>query len=238
MPTDERGKTVFAFAELVHNRGMHIVRTYYIRVSAGVFVALALSIGASVLIRLSVVPFTYTSIHDVPQSEVVIILGASVVDKKPSPILEERIETAIHLYHIGKVSKILVSGDNGERSYDEVSAVRTYLTNAGIPASDIFLDHAGFDTYSSMFRAREIFEVTSAIIVTQDFHLPRALYIARHVGINAYGMVADGGQSSWYSYFREIPASIKALFDLATDRSPKYLGLHYPLTGNATSTWY
>jgi SanA protein len=184
-------------------------------------------------------PFTYQSLNDVPHVQVAIILGASVVHNKPSPILASRADTALALYHAGTVEKILVTGDNGELSHDEVTAVRKYLTDAGIPDADIFLDHAGFDTYSSMYRARDVFEVTSAIIVTQDFHLPRALYIARHLGLTAYGIVSDGGESSWYNYLREIPASDKALYDLWTARVPKYLGTHFPLDLSvATSTWY
>ncbi|MCI0559484.1 MAG: YdcF family protein, partial [Nitrososphaera sp.] len=112
------------------------------------------------------------------------------------------------------------TGDDGERDYNEVTPVRAYLTDAGIPPEDIFLDHAGFDTYSSMYRATHVFHVTSATIVTQDFHLPRALYIARHLGLTAYGVVAKGHGGLWRDYAREIPASVKALWDLALYREP------------------
>ncbi len=191
-----------------------------------------------VAMRLEMQRYIYVSLDQVPHAEVAIILGASVIHGAPSPILARRTDTAIKLYQKGTVSKILVTGDNGALSHDEVTPVRKYLIEAGIPAADIFLDHAGFDTYSSMFRAREIFQAHSAIVVSQDFHLPRALFIARRLGMNAYGVVAEGDAASVYDYAREIPASDKVLLDLAQHRLPKYLGPHIPLTGDGTTTWY
>jgi len=166
------------------------------------------------------------------------VLGASVVRGAPSPILRARADAAIALYKAEKVQKILVTGDNGALSHDEVTPVRKYLLDAGIPAGDIFLDHAGFDTYSSMYRARDVFAVDSMIIVTQDFHLPRAVFLARHLGLTAYGFVADGGEGKVYSYLREVPASVKALGNLLVGRVPKYLGDTIPITGDGSTTWY
>src|SRR6185295_18531017 len=97
----------------------------------------------------------------------------------------------IELYKAGTVSKILVSGDNSTVSHNEVNPVRDYLLASGIPDRDIFLDHAGFDTYSTMYRARDIFGVASILIATQSFHLPRAVFIARALGVDAYGVDAD-----------------------------------------------
>jgi SanA protein len=178
----------------------------------------------------------YSSVADVPKAEVAIVPGASVLFGKPSPVLASRADVAIELYDSGKVSKILVTGDNGERTHDEVTPVRKYLIDAGIPADDIFLDHAGFDTYSSMYRARAVFDAQSVIIVTQDFHLPRAVYIAEHLGLTSYGVIAPG-QGSLFDYIREIPASDKALWDLVSARMPKFLGGPFPLSGSGTSTW-
>ena len=176
--------------------------------------------------------------EDVPQTRAALVLGASVVRGKPSPVLEERAHTAVALYMMGKVSKILVTGDNGALTHDEVTPVRKYLTDAGVKSEDIFLDHAGFDTYSSMYRARDVFRADSLTIVTQDFHIPRAVFVARELGIQAYGVVPERGQGDVYDYIREIPASMKALFDLATKRAPKYLGDTIPLSGDGTVTWY
>lgn len=190
-----------------------------------------------VSMRYAMQPSMFASVADVPKTNVAIVLGASVYRDKPSPVLEKRAAKAVELYRANKVTKILVTGDNGALTYDEVTPVRKYLLDAGISAEDIFLDHAGFDTYSSMFRAREIFGAESAAIVTQDFHLPRALYIARALGINAYGVVARGDGSE-KDYMREIPASVKSVFDVFLKRSPKYLGEKIPLSGDGSTTWY
>ncbi|HUO50087.1 MAG TPA: ElyC/SanA/YdcF family protein [Candidatus Paceibacterota bacterium] len=190
-----------------------------------------------ILMRASVDRFLFTSLVEVPSAEVAIVPGASVFEGEPSPVLAARANAAIALFQMGKVSRILVTGDNSALNHDEVSPVRRYLLAAGIPADDIFLDHAGFDTYSSMYRAKVIFGVASAIIVTQDFHLPRALFLARELGIQAYGYDA-GGPASISDYLREIPAADKALFDLLVARVPKFLGPMIPISGSGVSTWY
>ena len=221
----------------MHNSGMLIVRSYYRPVVAILLLGGVVCLCVPIMIRFAMEPYTYTALEDVPATEVAIVLGASVEKGKPSPILAARADMAIQLYDAGKVKKILVTGDNGELTHDEVTPVRKYLTDAGIPNDDIFLDHAGFDTYSSMYRARTVFDASSATIVTQDFHLPRALYIARHLGITAYGVIADG-RGTPSDYIREVPASDKALLDLVISRRPMYLGIQYPLTQSGTSTWY
>ena len=216
---------------------MHVFRQSYRILLIAILLIALVCIAIPIGMRLSVEPFIYASGSDVPTSEVAIVLGASVINGKPSPILAARADAAIQLYEMGKVSKILVTGDNGELTHDEVNPVQRYLLAAGIRPEDIFLDHAGFDTYSSMYRAIAVFHATSATIVTQDFHLPRSLFIARHLGLQAYGVVADG-QGNAYDYLREVPASDKALFDLIANRLPQYLGQPFPLTGSGTSTWY
>jgi len=188
--------------------------------------------------RASTAGFVYTSVDAVPQTEVALVLGASVAGGQLSSILAARADTAIALYKAGKVAKILVTGDNGALNHDEVTPVRKYLLDAGIPAGDIFLDHAGFDTYSSMYRARSVFEVKSMTIVTQDFHLPRAVFLARTLGVEAYGVVAAEDPGGFYNYLREVPASWKALLDLALRREPKYLGSLIPISGDGSTTWY
>jgi SanA protein len=228
---------LFTGGKPMHNSAMRFVRRYYLWAIALILLLALVCIAVPIAMRLAVQSYTYTSFQNIPVTQVAIVLGASVVGGKPSPILAARADMAIQLYEAGKVSKILVTGDNGELSHDEVTPVREYLTAAGIPDDDIFLDHAGFDTYSSMYRALKVFDVTSATIVTQDFHLPRSLSIARSLGIDAYGVVADG-QGTPYDYLREVPASDKALWDLLTGRLPKYLGTQYPITGSGTSTWY
>lgn len=217
---------------------MRFVRRYYAIAFVAALAIIALAMMVPIVMRFIVDPYITQSVDEVPHTEVAMILGASVYRGRPSPILAERADSAIALYKADKVSKILVTGDNGALSYDEVTPVRKYLLDAGIPSQDIFLDHAGFDTYSSMYRAREVFLARSLTIVTQDFHLPRALWIARHLGLEAYGVVAKGGEHSPEDYIREIPASVKALLNVLVDRQPKYLGPTLPLSGNGEETWY
>ncbi len=182
-------------------------------------------------------PYMYFSIAAVPQEPVAVVLGASVTGQRMlSPIFQERVDEALALYRGGKVSKILVSGDNATLSHDEVDPVAAYLIAHGVPTENIFLDHAGFDTYSSMYRARAIFGVTSIIVVSQAFHLPRALFIAHALGIQAVGMSAGQGIQYFFNYVREIPASVKAAFDIMTNRVPEYLGPQIPISGSGIST--
>lgn len=167
--------------------------------------------------------YIFTDVASVPQSDVGIVLGASVVQGKPSPILQARAGAAVRLYEVGQIKKILVTGDDDQPDYDEVTPVSRYLLDAGISPEDIILDHGGLDTYSSMYRARNVFDVSSAIVITQDFHMPRALFLARALGMDAYGFVAVGGDMLTREYAREIPASIKAGVDLLAKRKPRYL---------------
>ena len=118
----------------------------------------------------------YSDINNVPKSYTGLVLGAFVSERgTPSYVLRQRLDKAVELYKAGKIERILVSGDHGKKNYDEVNGMKEYLLKNGIPLKDIFLDHAGFDTYSSMVRAKEIFEVDSVIIITQKFHLPRSV---------------------------------------------------------------
>ena len=217
---------------------MHFIRRHFSVALVFVLTLIALAMMVPIVMRTLVDRYITTTVDSVPRTEVALVLGASVYRGKPSPVLAERADVAVALYRANKVSKILVTGDNGTLFYDEVTPVRKYLLGAGIPSQDIFLDHAGFDTYSSMYRAREVFLARSLTIVTQDFHLPRALWIARRLGLDAYGIVAAGGENSPSDYIREIPAAIKALLNVLTDRQPKYLGPTIPLSGNGEETWY
>ena len=181
--------------------------------------------------------FIFQTVEEAPTSTVAIVLGASVVRGEPSPILQERADVALALYQQGKVSKILVSGDDSTETNNEVNPVQRYLENEGVRGVDIFLDHAGFDTYSSMYRARDVFLVNDAIIVTQAFHLPRAVFLARSLGLNASGVTADQRGMALYNYLREVPASLKATLNLMFARVPKYLGEQFPITGDGQETW-
>ena len=197
----------------------------------------------SMLLITYVTVSTYSSIFEnvdqVPNKPVALLLGASVRSSGAlSPVLKERADAAYELYSKKKVLKILVSGDNSSLAYDEVYPVGKYLMSIGVPQSDIFLDYAGFDTYSSVFRAKKIFGVTSMIIVSQAFHLPRALFIARHMGISALGVDASRpGDLYINNTLREILATVKAFFDLLTHRQSRYLGPSFNVLGSGIATW-
>jgi SanA protein len=183
-------------------------------------------------------PYIYQSAAAAPTTTVALVLGASVYqDGTLSPVLAARADRAVELYMQGKVHKILVTGDNSAISHNEVNPVGKYMAAAGVPKEDIFLDHAGFDTYSSMYRARDVFTIAQMAIVSQPFHLARAVYIARSLGIDAYGVAAGEGGDFFYNELREVPATMKALVDLAIGREPKYLGPLHPIEGDGTETW-
>jgi vancomycin permeability regulator SanA len=174
-----------------------------------------------------------------PECDAIIVLGAFVSENQPSPVLEDRLLYAYRLYEAKKAPKILVSGDHGQHEYDEVNTMKNWLIQKGVPRENIFLDHAGFDTYDTMYRAKKIFGIKSAIISTQDFHIGRSLYIARRLGIDAWGYPSE--DKPLYPmevyYVREWLAREKAFLD--TDilrRKPKFEGEAIPISGNGLLT--
>ncbi len=191
-------------------------------------------------VNLKTKQYIFSEIEKVPKTEVALILGAKVfTDGRLSDMLRDRADMAIELYKSGKVSKILMSGDHGTKEYDEVNAVKKYLLEKGISGNDIFLDYAGFDTYDSMYRAKEIFQAQSVSIISQNFHLPRAVYIGRSLGLEAYGISADthvyGGIEN--NRNREILANIKAFWDVNLLVKSKFLGELIPLSGDSKKSW-
>ena len=156
----------------------------------------------------------------------IIVLGAGIRGNAPSPMLEDRLITGLELYNKNISNKIIVSGDHGRANYDEVNVMKNYLIEQNIPSENIFMDHAGFSTYDSIYRAKEIFKVNKAIIVTQEYHLYRALYIAKELGIEAYGVSATkriyGNQMK--RDIREFAARIKDFIKCIFKPKSKYLG--------------
>lgn len=210
----------------------------YIRISIVSLCTLAVcSIALAITISLLTRAHIHNDVAGLSSAQAVLILGAGVYSNKTlTPILQDRVDTAISVYKQGLATKILVSGDNSKLSYNEVVPVHEYLVSAGIPASDIFLDYAGFDTYDSMYRARTIFQVESVIVVTQAFHLPRAVYIAQALGIKAQGIETQGTDGTSMNYLREVPADIKAFIDIAFKSKPTYEGEIIPITGDGRAT--
>jgi SanA protein len=177
-----------------------------------------------------------TDVKQLKEAYTGIVLGASVKpDKSLSLILQDRVDAALLAYGNKKFKKFLLSGDHGKKNYDEVNAMKNYLNDRGVPDEDIFLDHAGFDTYDTMYRARDVFKVKSAIVFTQEFHLPRAIYIGKKMGLNVQGYVADQHEYPGNSRFarREWLANMKAWIELNIEKTPTYSGKVTPITGDS-----
>ncbi len=176
-----------------------------------------------------------SKVADVPHTTVAIVPGALVAaDGKMSGMLADRVQDAAALWHAGKVERILVSGDHHTWAYDEPDTMRKALIKDGVPAQVIFEDHAGFDTWETMVRARSIFNIRDAVVVTQGFHMPRALFLADAAGIQATGLIADQhsyGAQGTRSNLREVASRVKALAD-STLGTPAVGGAKIPITGN------
>jgi vancomycin permeability regulator SanA len=198
--------------------------------SAGIAAGVAL-LGSVVWVRAAASGHTYADrdLAHVPPAPVALVLGAQVYPSgTPSPFLAGRLDLAKRLYDAGLVEVVLVSGDNMAREYNEPDAMRDYLLDAGVPADKVVADYAGFDTYDSCARAERIFGVRRATVVTQTFHLPRAVALCRRLGIDANGVGDDSAkryaQTWWFSSSRENGACLKAALDLLSGRDPAHLG--------------
>jgi SanA protein len=199
--------------------------------------------GCNLIVLASAADCVYTTMDAVPKKTAIIILGASVHGDRLSMVLEDRTLAGIALYNLDGNAKLLLSGDHGQQYYDEVNAMRKYiLANApGVADEAIFMDHAGFDTYDSLYRAKYIFGVDQAIIVTQSFHISRAVYIAKSLGIDAVGYAVDETKYKWALrtkwLLREYISRVKAVMDVETDALPTYTGEPIPITGDGRTTW-
>jgi len=203
-----------------------------------IFISAAFFFGAQIYIVQATNNYLLGDASSAPVSDAVMVLGAMVYNNgKPSPVLRARLDYGYELYALGKAKKILVSGDHGRVDYDEVNIMKDYLMAKGVPREDIFMDHAGFNTYDSMYRARDIFCIKTLLICTQDFHIARSVYIARSLGIDAYGYPCrDDTAYKTYNKLRESLARVKAIADTITKRKPKYLGDIIPISGDGILT--
>ena len=177
----------------------------------------------------------YSLLKDV---DCILILGAGIWGDKPSPMLQDRLDEGVKLYKEGIASKIIMSGDHGREEYDEVNIMKQYAVDRGVPSEDIFMDHAGFSTYESIYRAKEIFDADNIVIVTQEYHLYRALYIADKLNINAYGVNSDPRKYSGQTFreLREILARNKDFINCIIKPEPTYLGESIPVSGDGDIT--
>ena len=169
----------------------------------------------------------------------ILVLGCFVKDDgRPSDMLHDRLTRSVELYDLSAAPKLLMSGDHGRVEYDEVAAMKQFAIDEGIPSEDVFMDHAGFSTYESIYRAKEIFQADKILIVTQEYHLYRALYIADQLGVEAYGVSSD-----YHTYvgqfmrdFREILARVKDCATCIFKPEPTYLGDAIPIFGDGNLT--
>ncbi len=199
-----------------------------------------IALGINLFVRLStkkqiIKEDQYSNLSDV---DCIIILGAGIWGDKPSPMLEDRLQEGIKLYQNNVSDKIIMSGDHGKKEYDEVNIMKNYVVERGIPSENIFMDHAGFSTYESIYRAKEIFQAKKIVIVTQKYHLYRALYIANRLGIEAYGVGSDPRQyvGATNREIREILARNKDFIKCIFKPKPTYLGDTIPVNGNGDVT--
>lgn len=180
---------------------------------------------------------TAESISD-KQADAVMVFGARVTNGILSDTLKNRVDKAIELYKAGVVGKILMTGDHGRENYDEVNAMKQYAVDKGVPADDVFCDHAGFNSYESLYRARDVFMCKSVILVTQEFHIYRTLYLAERLGLEAYGVIAPDAANAngLYNEMRETLARVKAVFNGMLLPEPTYLGEAIPISGSGSAT--
>ena len=176
---------------------------------------------------------------DYAPTDCILVLGCGVnEDGTPSAMLRDRLEKSVELYFTGVSDRIIMSGDHGKTDYDEVNVMKQYAIDRGVPSEKIFMDHAGFSTYESVFRAKEIFQADKILIVTQEYHLYRALYIANQLGVEAYGVSSD-----YHTYvgqfmrdFREMLARVKDCATCIFKPEPTYLGDAIPIFGDGNLT--
>lgn len=182
---------------------------------------------------------TQTEAKGLEDLDCILILGCGLrQDGTPSKLLTDRLMQGIALYNEGVAPKLLMSGDHGQVEYDEVNAMKAFAIEQGVPSSDVFMDHAGFSTYESIYRAGAIFQADKVVIVTQEYHLYRALHIARRLGIDAYGVASDNGThpGATYRELREKLARTKDFLWVTFRPQPTYLGEAIPVGGNGDTT--
>ena len=172
-------------------------------------------------------------------ADCILVLGCRVhEDGSPSLMLADRLEKGIELYESGASARLLMSGDHGRSEYDEVNTMKAFAVEQGVPSEAVFMDHAGFSTYDSIYRAKDVFQAEKIIVVSQEYHLSRALYIAERLGLDAYGVAAANisYQGATYRSLREAAARGKDFLLAWVQPQPKFLGEAVPVSGNGDLT--
>lgn len=213
-----------------------IIKYALIVLIIGILIILSINVYVIVSAKQQIITNNdYSNLKDV---DCIIILGAGIWGDKPSPMLEDRLLQGIDLYKNNVSSKIIMSGDHSKEDYDEVNVMKDYAIEKGVPSENIFMDHAGFSTYESIYRAKEIFGAKKIVIVTQKYHLYRALYIANMLGLDAYGVNSDPREyvGATYRELREILARNKDFVKCIFKPEPTYLGDTIPVSGSGDVT--
>lgn len=177
--------------------------------------------------------------RDVPRTEVAMVFGAGLRGAEPSPYLAHRLDAAAELYRSGRIEVVLVTGDNSREDYDEPDTMRTYLTERGVPGRRIVSDYAGFDTWDSCVRAKKIFGVDEAVLISQGFHIRRAVALCQEAGVTSYGVPARGDRKNatwYYGTVRELFAASKAATEALFEPDPRFLGPREPGVARALAT--
>ena len=180
----------------------------------------------------------HESLTTVPKNNVGIVFGAGINGDKPSKYLKDRLDAGILLYKSKKINKILLSGDNGRDEHDELTVMKKYCYQNGIDTTKIYIDYAGFDTYSTMYRAKAIFKIDKATLISQQYHLNRAIYIGNNLGIDSEGFSANDGTYNGYRYvcLREFFSVFKSVVDVNRNRKPRFLGEDVSIQGLSNYT--
>ncbi|MFF0199591.1 vancomycin high temperature exclusion protein [Streptomyces sp. NPDC005017] len=204
-------------------------RTGWRRLAQAVMAVCALALLPSAWLHL-VTDGRLRTTADVPRSDVAVVFGAGLWNGEPSPYLAHRLDAAAELYRAGRVKVVLVTGDNSRKEYDEPDAMRAYLTRHGVPDRRIVSDYAGFDTWDSCVRAKRIFGVDEAVLISQGFHVRRAVALCEEAGVRSYGVgVDEPHDATWYSgEVRDVVASGKAALDALFEPDPRFLGRREP----------
>lgn len=217
-----------------------ILRIFCVLVCLGILGGLAV-LGINAFVKDSTKAQILTSQQAAALTDVdcILVLGCLVKsDGAPSDMLHDRLQRGVELYDLGAAPKILMTGDHGRDDYDEVAAMKRFAVEAGVPSENVFMDHAGFSTYESMYRARDIFQAKKILIVTQEYHLYRAIYIAESLGLEAYGVASDyrsySGQLS--RDVREMLARVKDFGTSLLQPKPTFLGEAIPIWGDGNLT--
>lgn len=206
----------------------HFKKLFYLSL-----IGLVLVFGINFYVKSKTHFLIFYSENKIPKNKVGIIFGAGINGDKPSKYLKDRLDAGIKLFKAKKINKILLSGDNGSDAHDELTVMKIYCFKNGIDTTKIYIDYAGFDTYSTMFRAKNIFKIDKAILITQEYHLNRAIYIGNNLGIESIGFSANQGEYRNYNYvrFREYFSICKSVIDVIRNREPHFLGTEINING-------